>query len=314
VTTCGRRNGAHRRRALTREAAGPGQESARKARQDGVVRIADHVVDPGLVIQEVEDLGTGEAAVEAHEDAGLREGVAQLGHQAPQDTQDAALVGGVAGTQDRGEQVLLGLMVEAEEPEQRQVAAGVVVAVEEAQLLCTVGGIVGGVEVHDHPAATTTQPQAMPVDDEPGDDLAHAVEVRGTDAVLEAREGWLGCQGEAVDGIASEEQLVNGVMGKTRGVVGIGVTAGEAEDPLGEQLPDLVVDLSGLPVIGETACEFLGQAELFIDSLQQHGAPVGAGVGKIEPSGERAAKKLWKENALCRSLGGHQKASVVCGK
>jgi hypothetical protein len=49
------------------------------------------------------------------------------------------------------------------------------------------------------------------------------------------------------EGIAIEQELVDGVVGQAGGGgVGIRVAAGQAEDPLADQVDDIVLDLAGL--------------------------------------------------------------------
>ena len=60
-------------------------------------------------------------------------------------------------------------------------------------------------------------------------------------------------------------------------------------------------------MIGKAARQFIDQPDLFIRRLEQHCTSVGTGIRKIKPGSQRAIKKLWKENTVCRSLGGHQK-------
>jgi hypothetical protein len=86
--------------------------------QHAVSREADDVVHSGLAIEEVEDLRISEAAIKTHQDSGARKGAADLRNHPTQDTQDPQTVTGVAGSQEGGEEILLGVVIEAQEPEE----------------------------------------------------------------------------------------------------------------------------------------------------------------------------------------------------
>ena len=84
--------------------------------------------------------------------------------QAAQDPHRAHRRGHVAGTQHGSAQILLGLVVEADETHHRQVAPAVVVSVEEGQLLRTMGGIVGRIKIDGDAAGVSVQPLGMALD------------------------------------------------------------------------------------------------------------------------------------------------------
>jgi len=96
--------------------AGAGQAARRahggcgEALQDGVAGHGDDVVQAGLVLQEVQDLGSSIAAVEPHPQPGSRKGAAHALQDAPQHAERSKLGRGVAGTEHGREQVLVGLV------------------------------------------------------------------------------------------------------------------------------------------------------------------------------------------------------------
>ncbi len=73
------------------------------------------------------------------------------------------------------------------------------------------------------------------------------------------------------DRIPLDQELVDGVVGQSRGVVAIGVAAGEAEDPLSKQLERLMPDLARLAAIRQARGHALGQPELGVDPLERLG-------------------------------------------
>ena len=121
----------------------------------------DDVLEP-LALEEGEHLGGGEAAVQAYPQPCAREGRSQPRQQPRQDPDRTNPGAGIAGAQHVGEQVLIRLLVEGQEPGHRQIAPGVVVAVEKSQLLGAVRRIVGGVQIDRNPLGLALQ---APIDD-----------------------------------------------------------------------------------------------------------------------------------------------------
>ena len=60
--------------------------------------------------------------------------------------------------------------------------------------------------------------------------------------MLEARDRRLRRQAAAVNRIASQQQLVDRILGESVAVIAVGMAARDREDPLGDQLPDAVRD------------------------------------------------------------------------
>src|SRR5204863_4285380 len=97
----------------------------------GDLRHRDDVVHGRFRIQEVEDRRRRKAAVEAHAEARGGKGGPQQRQESAQQAQRAARGGGVAWPQNGRTEILLALVVEGEERQQRQIAPAVVVPVEE---------------------------------------------------------------------------------------------------------------------------------------------------------------------------------------
>jgi hypothetical protein len=295
----------------TREPTGFGHELPCFSRQHCVLGHVDEVIDPPLVIEEVEDLRACEAAVQAHEDAGVGKSLTKAGQQAPEKTQYASLVRSIARSQDGGKEELLRLVVEGEEAEQGQVAPGVIVGIEETELLFSMGGIVRDVEINSDPTAVLTQSPALAIDDQIDQRLPHPIKISRADGILETGEGWLGGQWIAMDRVSIEEQLVDWIIDEPRRVVGVRIAACDPEDPLGEQISEVMRDLARLTLVGEAAGEPFGQPELIVGRFEEHRPAVGASVLEVETGKEGAIKKLWKLETLCRILLAHRKASCV---
>ena len=62
-------------------------------------------------------------------------------------------------------------------------------------------------------------------------------------------------QGIAGHRVAPEQQLVDGVVGEMLGVVAVGMTASDAEDPLAEQIRHRVPALAGFAPVEQRLVE-----------------------------------------------------------
>ena len=78
---------------------------------------------------------------------------------------------------------------------------------------------------------------ALVLDDHLAQHHRHAKQVRPRDGVLEARERRLGSKGVAVDGIAPDEHLVDGIVGEAGRVVAVGVATPDREDAAAGTVP-----------------------------------------------------------------------------
>ena len=112
-------------------------------------------------------------------------------------------------------------------------------------MLGAVRRVVGRIRVNRDPPHPPVQPALMPLDDS----HRQLTECGPADAILEPRDRRLRGQRLASDRVPPEQQLVDRVVGEVVGVVAIGMTAGNAEDPLPEQFRQRVPDFSGLPPV-----------------------------------------------------------------
>ena len=182
--------------------------------------------------------------------------------------------------------------------------------VEEAELLLPMGGIVGRIEVDRDAAGTAPEPRAMVLDDEVGQPDARQIEGLPPHGVLEAREGRLGGQVGAGERIALEQELVHRVLGHARGIVAVGVAAGDPVDALPHQFDQRVVDLARLPRIAQAAGEPLGHPQPVVEGLEQHRPAIRAGVGLVEPPDDGLPQPLELEADL-RYTGCSHRASLL---
>jgi hypothetical protein len=105
---------------------------------------------------------------------------------------------------------------------------------------------------------------------------------------------------------------VDRVVDQPRGIVAVGVAAGQPEDALTQQIPQRVRHLAGLPAVADGAGQAPGQPEPIVDRLQQQGAPVGTGVRLVEPGDDRLGNPVDVENALRYTDCGHRVSLVLC--
>jgi hypothetical protein len=151
----------------------------------------------------------------------------------------------------------------------------------------------------------------MAIDDELAQGVAETMKCPWTDGVLEARQGGLGSQGVVGSEIDPGEQPMNGIFLEPCGVVGIGIAAGEAEDPLRHELTQRMPDLPGLTTINQAARQVIGEPESFIHRPKQDRASIRGSVGEIKGGRQGSGEKLWKDDSLCGSVRVHQGASGV---
>ena len=157
--------------------------------QHRVLRHRHHVVEPGLRIQEIEDLRGRKAPVEPDEKPRPRKRRPQQREQPTQ--QPEGPVGGhcLPGPQHRRAQILLRLAaVEARKPEQRQITPSRIVPVEERELLGAMRLVVGRVQIDRDPARPPVQAAPMPLDDARCQLAPHPVERGAAHPVLEPRD------------------------------------------------------------------------------------------------------------------------------
>ena len=269
------------------------------AGQDGILGHRDDVVHVALVVQQVQDLRSRKAAVEAHKEARLGEGFAQEFEEPPQHPARAARRRGIAGPEHRRAQVLLGLVLEGDERQQRQIAPGVVVAVEERQLLRPMRRIVGRIEIDRDPPRPAVPPLAVPFDDHFGEGDAHVVQRLRAVVIFEARDRGLRGQRGPVHRVAPEQQFVHRIVGQSVRVIRVRIPAGQPKDALRQQITQRMLDLPGLAIVDQAAREAVDQPIAPVGGVQQHGAAVGARVRLIEGGDEGAIEEVRKQDSLC---------------
>ena len=101
------------------------------------------------------------------------------------------------------------------------------------------------------------------------------------------------------------------VVGEVVGVVAIGMAAGNAEDPLAEQLRQRVPNLPEFPPVHQTAGETRHQPIHALGRLEQDGAAIGTRVLAVERGDEGLVEEIRKEDSLWYRMGRHARASVV---
>jgi hypothetical protein len=152
-----------------------------------------------------------------------------------------ALFGGrVTRTQYVAEQILLGFMVESDEAGHEQVTPRIVMAVEERQLLASMSRIVCRVHVKRDVAYPPTQSPTVPFDHTLGQCFAHSVQIRPARNILKTRQCRLRGKRCATQRIASDQKLLDRVLGQPRSVIAVSVPAGDPIQPLPHQIPDRV--------------------------------------------------------------------------
>jgi len=257
------------------------QQAADPLGQALVARHGHEVLHP-LRVEESEQHWRRVAPIQPDPERRLREGRAELPEQAAQEPDRPPAGVGIAGPEDRRDEVLLALVVEGQEPHHREVAPTVVVAVEAGELLLPVGRVLRGIEV-DGDAAHLRGVPARPVlgDDRIGQDMRQPHEVPGGDGVLEAGERPLGGRGVARHRIAAHHELVDGVVLEPGRIVAIGVAAGEPEAALPDAGGQVVLHLPHLAPLGETGGEARREAQPLADRFQQHRPAVGPLLGSV---------------------------------
>jgi hypothetical protein len=96
---------------FTGEAPGGAHQARRAPLENLVFTHRDHVLE-SFALEEIKDLCSRKAVVEAHPQSRSGEGRAQLWQQAREDAERADRGADIAGAQHIGEQVLLGFLVE----------------------------------------------------------------------------------------------------------------------------------------------------------------------------------------------------------
>ena len=211
----------------------------------------------------IHDAMPAEAAVASENDADIRP---RLPQPADEQFQDGA---GVQGRIDvRRPQISDQEMIAAKDVE-REKAVGVIVAVEEAFFLMSVDGIVGGVEIEDE-FLGRRRLRLDELFDEDGRDVEERL---SANAVFEPAQGGRRTEfGKFVGTGMIGDGLPQGIGTKLLMIVEIFVSAGDAENALGEQSTLRMQNEIGIAWIGNDAIEGVDQTELPIGLPQQQGS------------------------------------------
>ena len=227
----------------------------------------DDILDPGG-LEVGKDFGRGEAGIEPDAEPGLGKRAPEFRQQPMQQADRARRPRGVAGAEDRGDEVLPRLVVKGQGAHERQIAPVIVEAIEEGQLLGAVGLVLGGIQIdRDQPDAASAA--AMPGNHRVGERVAHGEQHPRGRGVLEARDRRLRGQAAAVNRIAPQQQFVDRILGEPVAVIAIGMAARDREDALGDQIPDAVRHAPRIARIGDGRREGRQQTEVSVGRLQQ---------------------------------------------
>ena len=104
---------------------------------------------------------------------------------------------------------------------------------------------------------------------------------------------------------------MDGVVGQMVGVIAVGMAAGDAEDPLSEQVGQRVPHLARFAPVDQTADEPGHQPVHLLGRLEQNGAAVGAGMRPIEAGDQPLVEQVRTQDSLQYRVERHAGASVV---
>ena len=97
---------------------------------------------------------------------------------------------------------------------------------------------------------------------------SHPIQRPRRRGMLKAGQSRLRGQGGAGHRIAAHRQFVQRIVRQSSRVVCVLVPAGQAHNPLPQQIADRMSDLVRIPAVGQTAGQLLGQPEAVIQSLE----------------------------------------------
>jgi hypothetical protein len=152
--------------------------------------------------------------MEGHPDSGLRKGIAYPCNQTAQNPQRTQRASRIPTPQHRRHQVLLRLLIKGEKTNHRQVTVAIVVAIEKSELLLAVRGVVGGIQIDGDATGATMQTLTMSFNDAVRQRFRHAQQFLTIQSIFKARQGRLRSQILAVDGIPTDQQLVDRIRGQ----------------------------------------------------------------------------------------------------
>ncbi len=157
-------------------------------------------------------------------------------------------------------------------------------AVEEAELLLAVRGIVGGIEIEQDLAALANR-VATETDELLAQQVVGVHQVAGGRRVLPAAERGLGT--ERVAQFLIGDDLQQGIVAQTIGIVGVFVSGHDLVDALPQQSQRIMAQAVGLPRIAELRGPVVGQMMALIEGAQgqQTGIAGDLAPGKIGADG-----------------------------
>jgi hypothetical protein len=151
----------------------------------------------------------------------------------------------------------------------------------------------------------------MVLDNDIHQGLAETVRVPGAGGVLKARQCGLRSERFSIDGVPTQKQLVDGILGKPSGVVGVGISTGDPEHALTNQLVETMDDLAGLALIAQATRKTLGQPKPLVRRAEKDSSAVGTGVRFIELRNDGLAEQIREYNRVLRGRVHQAKASCV---
>ena len=158
--------------------------------------------------------------------------------------------------------------------------------------------VVGRVQIDGDPPHPPMQAAPMPLDHARRQLPCHSVERAAARGVLESRDRRLRRQGRAGHGVSPEQQLVDGILRQVVGIVAVGMTARDAEDPLSDQLRERVPNLLRHALVGETPGKRLDEAVHALGCLEQDGAAVGTRLLAVERGDEGLVEEIREQDSL----------------
>jgi len=179
--------------------------------QDRIFGHRHHVFHIRLGVQKLQQFRIRETTVQPNSNPRFPKALAQQRQGSPQNPQRSPRRRGLAGSQHRREQVLLGLVVESDKPHHGQIAPSVVIAVEQGQLLGPVGRVVGGIQIDGDASGPAMQPLGMPLDHAFRQGSPQAVEILAASTIFKTRQGGLRSQIQTLARIASQQHLMHRV-------------------------------------------------------------------------------------------------------
>ena len=170
-------------------------------------------------------------------------------------------------------------------------------------------GIIRDIQVEGDELGAAMQPVAMALHHTIGQRFAHPVKLFAVGSILETADRRLRGQVLAFNGIAPDQHLVHGVFGQPRRIIGVGITTGNTEDALPQQLLGFMVNFACLTLVFQAACQRLSQLNPPVGSLQEDRAAIGTPLPLVKLHNYRLRKNIGKQKTRCGAILGQPKAS-----